>query len=93
MRSPDQEQKYKIQQLKMNYSYKYIRQQFNKELQNLKITKNIRQDENQKISILPVLQAKVLQPKRRMEVSGGRLTEDLYSTIEDTTVVHNLIFM
>ena len=41
IRSPEQEQTFKILQLKVNDSYRYIRQQFNKELENLKITKNI----------------------------------------------------
>ena len=51
MRFPEQEQKYRVQQLKMQDSYKYIRRQFNKELLNLKITKNVRQEENQKIPV------------------------------------------
>ena len=44
IRSPEQEQKFKIQQLKANNSCCYIREQFNKELGNLKITKTLGQD-------------------------------------------------
>ena len=37
LRSPEKEQQFKIQQAKANDSYPYIKEQFNKELSNLKI--------------------------------------------------------
>ena len=54
----------------------------------MKITKNISQDVDPKIPILPVLQVrKIPPPQPRSEASVGQPSANLYSTIEDVAVI------
>ena len=79
------EQQFKIQQAKANDSYCYIKEQLNKELNNLKISAQTSPDVKPIIPILPVLKAIQIPPLQPsgMGASAVLTSDNIYSTIDD----------
>ena len=85
-RTPEKEQQFTIQQAKASDSYSYLKEEFNREMNNLKISKPFTPAVRPVIPILPVLAALQTLPPVQPSRMGAAIimeTDNIYSVIDE----------